>query len=126
MECWKAIAPLVGVVLGSLGTLLGQKLSDTRTLRPDRLLAQEEAKFRLATERAALQREAIMEIQHGLEGIMAANELAPGQRASAASSNVRPVMMRCLAVRGGRGGGQNDHVAERVRVREIDDDEGRR
>ncbi|MCZ0205790.1 hypothetical protein AB0F45_20180 [Streptomyces achromogenes] len=82
MEWWKTIAPLVGVVLGSLGTLLGQKLSDARTLRRDRLLAQEEAKARLAAERVTLQREAIMEIQHGLEGVMAASELAPGQRVS--------------------------------------------
>ncbi|MFF8963524.1 hypothetical protein ACF1BK_12360 [Streptomyces globisporus] len=83
MEWWKTIAPLVGVVLGSLGTLLGQKLSDSRTLRRDRLLAKEEAKIRLAAERVTLQREAIMEIQHGLEGIMAAHELAPGQSPSA-------------------------------------------
>ncbi|MFJ8464037.1 hypothetical protein [Streptomyces swartbergensis] len=82
MEWWKTIAPLVGVVLGSLGTLLGQKLSDARTLRRDRLLAQEEAKIRLAAERATLQREAIMEIQHALEGSMAANELPPGARMS--------------------------------------------
>lgn len=82
MEWWKTIAPLVGVVLGSLGTLLGQKLSDARTLRRDRLIAQEEARSRLAVERVTLQREAIMEIQHALEGVMAANELAPGQRAS--------------------------------------------
>ncbi|MEE1928162.1 hypothetical protein V1J52_08130 [Streptomyces sp. TRM 70351] len=69
-------------VLGSLGTLLGQKLSDTRTLRRDRLLAQEEAKVRLAAERATLQREAIMEIQHALEGSMAANELPHRARPS--------------------------------------------
>ncbi|RZU45585.1 hypothetical protein EV284_0224 [Streptomyces sp. BK022] len=82
MEWWKTIAPLVGVVLGILGTLVGQKLSDSRTLRRDRLLAQEEAKIRLAAERATLQREAIMEIQHALEGSMAANQLPPGARMS--------------------------------------------
>ncbi|MFD3849227.1 hypothetical protein ACFWVB_25455 [Streptomyces microflavus] len=82
MEWWKTIAPLVGVVLGSLGTLLGQKLSDSRTLRRDRMLAKEEAKIRLAAERATLQREAIMEIQHALESSMAANELPRGARMS--------------------------------------------
>ncbi|MCP9990032.1 hypothetical protein LUX09_05290 [Streptomyces albogriseolus] len=82
MEWWKTIAPLVGVVLGSLGTLLGQKLSDTRTLRRDRILAQEEAKVRQATERAALQREAIIEIQHALEGSLAANSVPHGVRLS--------------------------------------------
>ncbi|MEU8347692.1 hypothetical protein AB0C74_38845 [Spirillospora sp. NPDC048832] len=82
MEWWKTIAPLVGVVLGSLGTLLGQKLSDARTLRRDRLVAQEEARNRLAAERVTLQREAIMAVQHALESVMMANELAPGQRVS--------------------------------------------
>ncbi|MGY1453749.1 hypothetical protein [Streptomyces sp. SS8] len=82
MEWWKTIAPLVGVVLGSLGTLLGQKLSDIRTLRRDRLLAREEAMMRLTSERATLQREAIMEIQHALESSMAANELPRGARMS--------------------------------------------
>ncbi|MYR56320.1 hypothetical protein GTY54_08695 [Streptomyces sp. SID625] len=79
MEWWKTIAPLVGVVLGSLGTLLGQKLSDGRTLRRDRLLAKEEAKERLAAERVTLQREAVMQIQHALEGVMAANSAPSGR-----------------------------------------------
>ncbi|RRQ75551.1 hypothetical protein CQW39_26615 [Streptomyces griseofuscus] len=82
MEWWKTIAPLVGVVLGGLGTLLGQKLSDARTLRRDRLLAREDAKVRLAAERATLQREAIIEIQRAFEGNMAANDLPPGARLS--------------------------------------------
>ncbi|MFF0704971.1 hypothetical protein ACFYVC_32180 [Streptomyces tendae] len=82
MEWWKTIAPLVGVVLGSLGTLLGQKLSDSRTLRRDRLLAKEEAKERLAAERTALQRESIMEIQHALEARMAVNSVPSGGRLS--------------------------------------------
>ncbi|MFE1463949.1 hypothetical protein ACFW6M_22940 [Streptomyces nigra] len=82
MEWWKTIAPLVGVVLGSLGTLMGQKLADTRTLRRDRILAQEEAKIRLRAERVSLQREAIIEIQHGLEAIMAANVPSRGRSLS--------------------------------------------
>ncbi|MFE2377355.1 hypothetical protein [Streptomyces sp. NPDC059398] len=82
MEWWKTIAPLVGVILGSLGTLLGQKLSDGRTLRRDRLLAKEEAKERLAAERVTLQRETIMEIQQALEGVMAANVPARGRTLS--------------------------------------------
>ncbi|MCD9592328.1 hypothetical protein [Streptomyces sp. 8ZJF_21] len=82
MEWWKTVAPLVGVVLGSLGTLLGQKLADTRSLRRDRILAQEEAKLRLRAERITLQREAIMEIQHGLEAVMAANVPSRGRTLS--------------------------------------------
>ncbi|WP_328881795.1 hypothetical protein [Streptomyces sp. NBC_00299] len=82
MEWWKTIAPLVGVVLGSVGTLLGQKLADTRSLRRDRILAQEEAKLRLRAERVTLQRETIIEIQHGLEAVMAANVPSRGRSLS--------------------------------------------
>lgn len=82
MEWWKTIAPLVGVALGSLGTLLGQRLADTRSLRRDRILAHVEAKLRLRAERVTLQREAIIEIQHGLEAVMAANSPNRGRSLS--------------------------------------------
>lgn len=77
MEWWKTAAPLIGVVLGIVGTLIGQALSDRRTSRRDRLRTAEEAKIRLHAERVSIQRESIMEIQHGLEAVWAVGSVAP-------------------------------------------------
>lgn len=83
---WSALIPVGGVVLGSIlgsaGTLLSQKLSDSRTLRRDRLLAQEEATERLKVERLATQRQAVIELQEALEHVMIANHGGPHARLS--------------------------------------------
>ncbi|MCX5419940.1 hypothetical protein [Streptomyces sp. NBC_00078] len=67
MEWWKTIAPLVGVILGSFGTLLAQKFSDGRALRRDRFLAEQEAKARYRAEWVTLRRETYMDLQRALE-----------------------------------------------------------
>lgn len=67
MEWRKTIAPLVGVVLGSVGTLLAQKLSDGRALRRDRFLAEQEGKARYRAEWVTLRRETCMDLPRALE-----------------------------------------------------------
>ncbi|WP_405939911.1 hypothetical protein OG338_27525 [Streptomyces sp. NBC_00726] len=82
MEWWKTIAPLVGVILGSVGTLLAQKLSDGRALRRDKFLAEQEAKARYRSEWVMLQRETYIDLQRALEVYANIRRLPRGTRLS--------------------------------------------
>lgn len=68
---WTSIAPLVGVLVGSVLTLVGQWLTDARAVRRDRLIAEREAEQRHKTDWVLLRRETIVELQVSLELIWA-------------------------------------------------------
>lgn len=75
---WTALLPLVGVVVGSGLTLVGQALTDRRALRRDEIAAQRQADTQRRTEWLLLQRQTITELQQHIEVLILLESDRPG------------------------------------------------